>query len=185
MALEQPVLSILIPFTKNRIEIMKGLIQSINLQIEPHINDVEVLFDNHETDNVGIKRNRLLRQAKGRYVVFIDSDDQIMRGYVSKILDACKSDADCIGINGYMTTNKKNHQEWYISKDYGKWFTANNTHFRTTNHISPVKRELALMAMFPEIPFGEDYQYSMRLLPFLKTEKIIAEPLYYYDYRAK
>jgi hypothetical protein len=45
-----------------------------------------------------------------------------------------------------------------------------------------VRRELALQAGFPEVAFAEDYEYSMRLLPLLKTEVLITEPMYHYDY---
>jgi hypothetical protein len=53
---------------------------------------------------------------------------------------------------------------------------------RRTNHISPVKRELALLAMFPNISNGEDKEYSRRLNPHLRTEEKITQPVYHYKY---
>lgn len=102
------------------------------------------------------------------------------------ILEACKSGADCIGISGIITTNGHDKRQWHISKEYGKWFTGpDGTYYRTPNHISPVKRELALQAGFPEIPFGEDAEYSRRLLPLLKTEVKIEQNIYHYKYVSK
>jgi len=99
------------------------------------------------------------------------------------ILEAIQSNSDCIGISGIITTNGRDQRQWHISKEYGHWHTApDGTYLRTPNHISPVKRELALQAGFPEIPFGEDAEYSRRLLPLLKTETIIKENIYHYKY---
>lgn len=145
--------------------------------------EVEVISDNSMAYNIGVKRNKLIGLAKGEYIVFIDDDDHISPDYVRLILEACETGTDCIGINGIITTNGLDKRQWFISKEYGRWFTgADGTYFRTPNHISPVKRELALQAGFPEISFGEDAEYSRRLLPLLRTETIISQPLYHYDF---
>lgn len=147
---------------------------------------VSILADDSMSYNIGAKRNKLLHRATGEYVVFIDDDDKISPNYISLVLEACKSGSDCIGISGTITTNGQNKRQWHISKDYGRWYTGpDGTYFRTPNHISPVKRELALKAGFPEIAFGEDAIYSERLLPLLKTETIISQPIYHYDYWQK
>jgi len=174
-------LSILICTTSARNEIIKPLLESLNKQLVP---EVEVLIDNHETDNVGKKRNRLLRQAIGDYVVAIDSDDHISPNYVSLVLAAIKTNPDCVGINGFITTNGKDKRLWYISIDYKKWFTMGSVYYRTPNHISPIRRELALKAMFPEIAFAEDHEFSVRVFPYLKTEVKIKQPIYHYDYHS-
>lgn len=145
--------------------------------------NVEVITDNSLEYNIGTKRNKLLQQATGEYIVFIDDDDHISPNYVQLILDACNSGPDCIGINGFITTNGHDKRKWFISKEYGHWHMGvDGTYYRTPNHISPVRRDLALQAGFPEVSFGEDAEYSRRLLPLLKTETIITEPLYFYDY---
>lgn len=148
-------------------------------------NSVEIIYDDSSpiVMNIGQKRNALLKRAKGDYITFIDDDDTISDDYILKIVKACKSGADCIGISGIITTNGQNEQPWHISKDFERWFVRGNTYYRTPNHISPVKRELALKAGFPEISHGEDYEYSMILLPLLKTETKIEGNIYHYDYR--
>ena len=54
---------------------------------------------------------------------------------------------------------------------------------RSIYHKTPVKREIALKAMFPDKSFGEDYEYSMRIKPFLSKEIFINKVLYYYNYK--
>lgn len=173
-------LSILIPTTLPRFEMTAKLVSKIDEQRKEL--PVELLLDWHKTNCVGVKRNDLLKQAKGEYVVHVDSDDHIADNYVELILKAIESKPDCVGICGHITTNGSNKMDWFISKEYGNWKQVGNVYYRTPNHISPIRREHALKAMFPEIPFGEDYGFSMAVLPYLKTETIIEQPIYHYDF---
>lgn len=177
-------LSILIATTSARNEIIKPLLAELERQMSKKPGQVELIINDHETDCIGKKRNDLLAQATGSHIAFIDSDDHIAPTYILTILVAIECEnTDCIGINGVITTNGSNRKKWFISKEYGRWYEKGEVYYRTPNHISPVRRELALQAGFPEVTFAEDYEYSMRLLPLLKTECLISTSLYHYDYR--
>jgi glycosyltransferase involved in cell wall biosynthesis len=178
-----PVLSILIATMPKRKKSFQALIS--NLINQEGIEHVEILHDDSMRYNIGVKRNKLLQRAKGEMVVFADDDDHVAHNYIPLILEACKENCDCIGISGIITTNGKNEKQWHISKEFNSWYTKDNIYYRTPNHISPVRRELALKAGFPEIKFGEDYEYSMRLLPLLKTETVISGNIYWYKYTSK
>lgn len=180
MALINPKLSILIATMPSRSKKFNDLIDFLEMQ---YLGDeVEIAFNDSMTINIGTKRNELLCIANGDYVCFIDDDDLISRDYIGKILKAIESKPDCIGISGIITTNGENERQWHISKEFGSWYERDNCYFRTPNHISPVRRELALKAGFPQITHGEDYYYSMRLLPMLKSEVIVEGNVYYYDF---
>lgn len=188
-SLQRPplLLSILIASIPTRIEMLAKLIANLQMQMM-FAGDgyFQIIYDDDLSINIGEKRNALLNQAKGEYVVFIDDDDSISEDYLSAILESIETKPDCVGINGIITTNGHGKTKWFISKEYGQWFTGpDGIYYRTPNHISPVKRELAIQAGFPEIAFGEDAEYSRRLLPFLKTETIITQPIYHYDYWQK
>ena len=169
----------------SRLEKLDVLMAELIKQSNPYSDQIEIVIDPVINYNIGTKRNKLLEKAKGDYVVFIDDDDHIMPNYIWSIIQACSIGNDCIGISGIITTNGKNQRQWHISKEYKTWHTANGIYYRTPNHISPVKRELALQAGFPEISFAEDAEYSRRLLPLLKTETIIKGNLYHYDFIEK
>jgi glycosyltransferase involved in cell wall biosynthesis len=173
-------LSILIATMPSRQHLLIKLISEIDSQRTGR--EIEFIYDDIMSYNIGTKRNKLLQRAKGDYIVFIDDDDEISPNYVSEILKAIESNPDSVGINGIITTNGHNQRKWFISKEYKTWHEANGIYYRTPNHISPVRRELALQAGFPEWSFGEDAEYSRRLLPLLKTEVIISEPLYHYKF---
>lgn len=175
-------LSILIATMPIRREKLANLRAVLDRQLT---DEVEVITDISMNYNIGCKRNKLLALATGEYVVFQDDDDLIASDYIAKILEACKYGSDCIGISGVITTNGKQEMNWHISRDYQGWFERNRVYYRTPNHISPVKRELALKAGFPEVAFSEDYEYSMRLLPLLKSETKIPGILYYYRFESK
>lgn len=175
-----PVLSIMIATMPDRSKQFWDLFTFLEIQHQGK--EVEIITDCSMDYNIGTKRNRLLEMASGEYVVFADDDDFVSHDYISKILKATESKPDCIGISGTITTNGENERQWHISKDFGSWYERDQIYYRTPNHISPVRRELALKAGFPEITHGEDYYYSMRLLPLLKSEVIIEGDIYYYDY---
>lgn len=177
------ILSILIPSTPAHKDCVEKLVSSLISQ--GNFPDVEILEDRTFPLVIGTKRNNMLQKARGKYCVFIDADDTISANYVSKILEACYLNPDCIGLNGTISFNGIGLKDWFISKEYGSWYQNWEGYFRTPNHISPVRRELALQAGFPEIAFGEDAEYSRRLLPLLKTEIVISEKLYHYDYWEK
>lgn len=175
-------LSILIATIPERADMLQSLLKVLYPQQSI---DVEILIDPCMDYNIGIKRNKLLARAGGDYIVYADDDDSVSPKYVELILKAIETEPDCVGINGTITINGTAERPWFISKEYKRWYEWQRVYYRTPNHISPVKRALALIAGFPETTFGEDYAYSMSLLPLLKTEVIIDEPLYTYKYVSK
>lgn len=179
-----PILSILIATMPSRKQELRALLDNLRTQCE-EFEETEIVINARMDINIGQKRNLLLQEAKGDYVVFIDDDDHVTDNYIACILTACIAGSDCIGISGTITTNGQRRKQWHISKSFGKWYEKNNTYYRTPNHISPVRRELALASGFPEISHGEDAEYSKRLLPMLRTETVIKGNLYWYDFKSK
>ncbi len=182
----EPTLSILIPCVRKHEFFLEQLLEELNEQIKPFPNRVEILVDKNEKDSTGKKRNRLLENARGKYIVFIDADDEVFPCYIEEILIGAETDCDCMGMTGIMTTNGRNQIGWELSKDF-----QNNTvtrkgkpfYIRKTNHISPVKRELALQTMFPDISNAEDKDYSDRLNHLLKKEYKIIPLMYHYIFQ--
>lgn len=180
-----PKLSILIPSVIQHELFLIELFDNLNRQTLPFPGMVEILVDKHETDSTGKKRNRLLEKSCGDYIVFVDSDDYVFQYYVSEVLKGTETDCDCMGIQGYMTTDGKSKIGFELSKDFnnetirrdGKSF-----YLRKTNHICPVKRELAMKVMFPDKSNAEDKDYSEMLNPLLKKEYKIIPVMYHYRF---
>ncbi len=148
-------------------------------------NEVEFLIekDNKEL-STGLKAQKLLERAKGKYVVFIDDDDMVHIEYIPKILAAIKNKPDCIGflvechnLPGRMAAVSNRFEKWESNK-YGFDYV------RTIHHLCPIKREIALQIGYKDIRCGEDADYSLRLKQsgLLKTEEFINEVMYHYLY---
>jgi glycosyltransferase involved in cell wall biosynthesis len=183
-------LSILIPTLPERENFLGMLMASFKDQLKN--SDVEVIIDDTDQSiSIGEKRNRLLDKAKGDYISFVDDDDIVSRDYVSSILYEITNMPDVIGMHLLHYHNYQLKGLTYHSLKYNKWWEEPHEnypklkkYYRNPNHLNPVKRELALKVKFPHINMGEDRDYSMRLLPLLKTEKMINHPIYAYLYRS-
>lgn len=166
-----------------------GSLSALMAELEKQINSnklIEVLvnIDNKEL-TTGAKRQLLLEQATGKYIIFIDDDDWVEPCYISELLQAAKSNADCFGMTGWITENGNNRIDWELSKNFYNrtvWRNGKIFYERTTNHITGVKRELALKVGFPSISNAEDKWYSDRVAPLCKTEYKIKPMMYHYRF---
>lgn len=181
------LLSILIPTLYTREILLKGLINKLQFQIDTFdlVGEVEILtiIDNRE-NTTGFKRNMLLESAKGKFIVFVDDDDDISENYLKLICDIIKENQniDCIGINGIYSENGKQFPFETSLKHH--WEFKDGYFLRTINHISIIKREHAIKVKFPDKTIREDYDWTMELksLKVLKKEIVIKEPIYFYNF---
>jgi len=172
-------LSILVPTLEQRVRFMERLMGILQPQLTP---EVEVVAEKDSGEaHIGTKRNRLLARAAGDYVCFVDDDDRVSSDYVPRILEAVRADPDCVGIEGIYTCERI-PKKFFCSLKYRDWFEKDNQYFRSPNHLNPVRRTIALAAGFPEISWGEDVAFSKKILPHLKTEVYLGNPVYFYDY---
>jgi glycosyltransferase involved in cell wall biosynthesis len=178
----QKRLSILICSLNKRAELLARLRKVLDPQLTDEV-EVIVNVDDGQL-SIGDKRNALLEAATGDYIAFVDDDDMVRTTYVKNILEAISTNPDCVGVEGVITVNGQPNGRLFIhSLQYRSWFEKDGVYYRNPNHLSPVKRELALQVKFPAKNHGEDHDYSKALLPFLKTEVYIKGPIYHYDYR--
>ena len=85
------ILSILIPSINERAGMLAGLLRKLEEQINlcqaKDKVEIRVSIDNKEK-STGKKRNELLNEALGEWVVFADDDDELADCYVEEILKA-------------------------------------------------------------------------------------------------
>jgi glycosyltransferase involved in cell wall biosynthesis len=182
--------SILIPTLEGRRERFDLLYQKLSKQIAENSlsGEVEVAYflDNME-HSVGFKRNKLIERAKGKFVAFVDDDDDISDDYVHLICNAIKKnpDIDCIGIKGIITFRGKDPRIFVHSLQYKQYFSRGSMYFRPPYHLNPVKREIATKYMFEDISYSEDIDWAMRICRAgaLKKEFFIDTVIYFYNSR--
>jgi len=165
-----------------------------NLEVQIKKLDVEDLVEiNVKQDGgekpTGTKRNELLQEATGKYVISIDDDDAVPDYYIEELLAAAQSDADCFGMSGIMLTNGSMEKKWHISKDYeyrtGRDEKGEEVYFRFPNHITGIRASIAKKFKFPDVYQFEDYAFALAIHQSgeIKTEyRIERAPMYVYQF---
>jgi glycosyltransferase involved in cell wall biosynthesis len=180
-------LSILIPTLPIRIDTYSALIKKLSAQIiENDLTEkVQILsFCDTKDVNVGVKRNWLLINSVGKYVNFLDDDDDISDNYVKSLYDATFHGSDCITFLGEYHENGLVTDFSISTMHRGNW-NEKKCLYRLPNHLCPVKREIALNSMFTDKNFGEDFDYAELINKQIKTEYHIKEKLYFYLFNEK
>lgn len=180
------LLSILIPTLPARLDsyynLMKKLTEQIKLNnLQEHIQVMS--FMDTKDISVGQKRNILLENSCGRYVCFVDDDDDVSDNYILSIYHAIPSNADVITFCGdYIENNKVT--PFSISMLHRFDMNEHGMFYRLPNHLCPVKREIALASRFTDKNFGEDSDYAKMINTHIKSEYHIKDKLYFYMYDA-
>lgn len=177
----EPMLSILIPTLPVRAASLQLLLDNLNRQAaclaDPWAVEICINRDGGEKP-VGVKRNELLAAARGRYVAFIDDDDQVARDYMTEILAALarQPEVDCVVFGGELTVDTR-YAGWFdFGLEHRHYHQKGSVYYRTPNHLCPVKRALALATGFPAVNRGEDTDYAVRLYPQLQSQAVVLEP---------
>lgn len=185
----QMTLSILVCSVTNRFNtFLPNIINKLHAQAE-NFEDVEIicLMDNKKM-MLGDKRNQMVNLACGKYVVFIDDDDDISDDYIEQLYLAIDSGADIINFTVNVSLNGGPYKHCYYDmtypNDHNEIDCEGNvfSYHRLPNHIMCVKRELALSTKYPSILRGEDAGYSKELKPKLTSQHIIDKVLYFYNF---
>ncbi|MGC2310064.1 MAG: glycosyltransferase [Candidatus Babeliaceae bacterium] len=185
------VWSILICTLEERQELFNTLHNKLREQIKKlGLKDkIEILYykDKRGEHTVGFKRNRLLEQSQGKYVSFIDDDDDVHDDFIQLIYDKLQSNPDCVSLTGIITFNGNNPRKFIHSIRYTNYFEQGNIYFRPPNHLNPIKRCIAIQFSFPEKNFGEDTDWALAIAQsqLLQKEEVIDIPYYFYLYQDK
>lgn len=170
------LLSVLICTVPSRLADLNRIIGLINKKAPSSVG-IYYLGDNHRM-SIGEKRNWLKRMAKGKYIAYIDDDDNISNKYFDKIIPECKKDVDVIC---FQTKYKfaGTQRPCYFSKDFENE-NLRNCFRRKPNHLMVIKKSIADKIDFENTSFGEDSDWANRINKHLKTQIIINKPLYIY-----
>ncbi len=183
----QPKLSILTPSIENRqfyLDRMKSILQpQIEEANRDGVTEVEwLLYVDNQEKPTGTKRNALLTQAKGQYVVFVDDDDLISHRYVSRILKAIKKKPDAVTFLMEMYRDGLYNCYVEFTTDIIKINKTQTVGMKYENvlHICPMKREIAISKPFPDVQRNEDVPWAESVRDQIKKIHFIDEVLYQY-----
>lgn len=179
-------LSILIPSIPSRWERSQKLYTKILNMCEGK--DIEVLlFMDNKKRTVGGKRDALVQMSRGKYFMFVDDDDDLVS--VDEIYQATFQDVDvitfkqqCLGIDAnktpfVVTFGLGNENEMGKGPAYGIYLDCK----RPPYHVCAWNEKFKVHR-FPDISYGEDWEWVQKCLPDAKTEVFIDKILHKYDF---
>lgn len=179
-------LSILIPTLPTRRHHLGNIIYELTHSGHGYEPSYQIKIDDRAGIPTGTKRNWLMGQAEGEYVVFVDDDDHVAFDYIKQIIHATEGRPDCVTFRGHMTTNGA-HRVNFVLRLGERYEERGGMYYRWPNHITPIKRSIAEQVKFPDVYSGEDYQWSKQINDrgLIKTEHFIDKEMYHYDFRTK
>ena len=185
---EKYSLSVGIVSIRERTEKLQRLIGHMKQHTSQEVMEkVEVLINVDDgAKPVGEKRNEILYKARGKFICFVDDDDLVSDSYLTRIVELIDNnpDLDCIGFTGMFYNNDKPQMKFKHANMYrGNYKDSEGIQYRPANHLNPIRTELAKQVGFPNKNFGEDADYSDKILKsgLIKKEVIIEnEVMYHY-----
>lgn len=155
--------TVLIPTIPGREKKLQMLIQSIHEKVNricPELRlEVLVGFDNKE-QSIGMKRENMLQSAKGKYVAFIDDDDDITDAYIEDLRDTIRSSSQVMRIRGEINQYTFTHS---IENKLSDTMARNGVFLRPPNHLNPMMTDVAKMIHYTDSLRGEDLDWAIRL----------------------
>lgn len=201
--MSQPLLSILIPITPDRKEVVQPLLHKIGFNLGLHYfvedkdwifrNDNEngievVIFQDNRTLTIGEKREKLYHMARGVFSWQIDSDDNIADNAIELIIEAIKSNPEipCITFRESCVMNGVYHSSNHSIK-YPDWADKKDgfDFVRTPFYKDVIRTDIARAVPFQHIRYAEDHAWSRAIKPLLTDEIHIDQELYFYQYETK
>lgn len=187
----KPLLSILIPTVEGREWEFERLLNEITKQCIDLNGEVQIMFlKDDKKITIGEKRQRLYELSIGEYSVQIDDDDMIAPDYIEKVLNAVKSNPDCVcyfeHVNFSGQTKVSCHSNDFA--DWGENFTDKQGQFynyiRTPFFKDVIKTDICRQIPVPNIRYAEDIEWARALKKsgLIRTEVFINEFMYFYSY---
>lgn len=132
-------------------------------------------------------RNFGIRQASGKYIWFVDSDDYIEDGSIAKIITSALKDVDLIigshfNIlpNGSVCEDYLNNPKDNEKYPYEYFYNVGNVSYAAVRFIVKKKLITENDLFFTEGIYHEDEEWSPRVLCSAKRYSVINEPIYNY-----
>ncbi len=176
------ILSILMCTIPERSMMFVALYNEIQRQISymqtvhPSLGRTEVLVDSSPKfleggPSIGSKRQALVQKATGKYVCFLDDDENIAPNYVEVLVRLCYKDCDvCTFRNLTKTDTYWTIIDMSLNYHVDDQANPNYTTRRRPWHVCPVKAVYAKMVHFPDTNYGEDAAWMNKVLEFCTTE---------------
>ncbi len=189
------ILSILIPSIPERHEkldrLMNELIKQRSFIHENWLlGEIEIIIDDSPKFlegglSIGKKRENLVKMASGRYLCFLDDDEEISGNYLQTLVRLTESKADVLTFRSLA-----NLDDYWCIVDMSLYNKGNEetSHdkicYRLPWHVCPVKSHLAKVHSFEDINYAEDWKWFEKVLKGCTSEAHTNAVIHMYKHRA-
>lgn len=159
-----------------------ALVDKLLQQANKYPGEIEIIayWNNGELPVAGIRR-ALIEQATGKYICFIDDDDDVPEEYCANIMRAIESDPDYVGFRVAFFDDGKEMPPVFHSIKYTHWHQDERGYYRGVTHLNPIRRSIAIRGTFGiDSDAGEDEKWAISVTPFVETEEYIDDVMYFY-----
>jgi hypothetical protein len=181
---QRTLVSILIATLVKRRTLREALVQKIMNQVKELNAEglVEIAIDEDQGEKtIGTKRTDLVAKANGEYCIFVDDDDDVADTFVeSLVANLAEGDVDCVTFGGIIFKKDGTPKMFIHSLRYDVYGEDDRAYYRTPNHINAIRTSIARKHPFPEKNFSEDHDFALSVLPDLRSERFVPQPLYIY-----
>lgn len=188
-------LSILIPTISERAEMFTRLYNKLHRQLEymstfhHSLGDIEIVVNSDKRyldggPSIGKKREELVKRAQGKYLCFLDDDEDIAPDYLETLVRLCIQDRDiCVFRN-----ISKFENYWMVvdmSLTYKNEDARPGCILRQPWHICPVISVFAKLYSFDDSNYGEDWSWMEKVLSHCQTEAVSPNIIHQYNHSSK
>lgn len=151
-------------------------------------------YNQSENLGIGVSRNLIIEKAKGKYLLFVDSDDYITPDCIQKLYTEAENHQAEV-VYGSVKTINTNVELSYLSQPYQVFnktdelasYAFQNLHENLRNYIwntlflvSFLKKQ---QLEFPKCRFHEDVIFSTDMVPLVTKAILLPDVTYYYVIR--
>lgn len=189
------ILSILIPTIPERHEKFTKLFNKLHRQLEymqtfhSSLGHIEILVDSTPKFlegglSIGKKREALVKRAEGKYLCFLDDDDEIAGNYLETLVRLCQQGNDVVTFRSF--ADLENY--WSII-DMSIKYALNDQCSpeyitrRRPWHVCPVKSFLAKVHDFEDSNYGEDWSWFYKVADTCLSESHTDAVIHKYIHR--
>jgi hypothetical protein len=164
--------SILIPTLVERSDKLTKLLTSIHEKRQRICPTLKIEFciscDNREK-SVGLKREELLKGAKGKYMSFVDDDDDLTDAYFEDALACIQGGFHVCRLRGQMSQYTFTHS---IENKLTDPMARDDVFLRPPNHLNVMLTGMGNLVSFKDATRGEDLDWAIRVAKsgFLRNE---------------
>jgi len=177
-------ISFLIPTIAGREKSLVRLTDSIHekmTRLAPNLSySIDLAFDNREM-SVGMKRQKLIQESKGKYSTFIDDDDDITDEYIEDMYRMIEGSYPVMRLRGRIDPYTFTHS---LENTLDSPMAQNEVFMRPPNHLNPMMTDVAKLVHYKDAIRGEDLDWTIRMARtgFLTSQYTSDESRIHYIY---